>query len=101
MRVATELGDALIAYWRNGGWFGCDTFIRWLINHGHVAEAAYALQAIAAVQRDEEAAKNVRERMRGPENKLAERLRETLPTQLPDSRPGVVQEPLPGPAQAS
>ncbi|MEO3892193.1 hypothetical protein [Nonomuraea sp. B5E05] len=99
--MATELGDALIAYWRNGGWFGCDTFIRWLINHGHVAEAAYALQTIAAVQRDEEAAKNVRERMRGPENKLAERLRETLPTQLPGSRSGVSQEPLPRPAQVS
>lgn len=41
--MATDLGYALTAYWRNGKWFGSDAIIMWMINHGHIAEAAYAL----------------------------------------------------------
>lgn len=42
-RMATDLGDALTAYWRSGQWWGSDHLIRWLIDHGHMSEAAYAL----------------------------------------------------------
>ena len=46
-RLATDLGDALVAYWRKGRWWGWDDqFIAWLIDNGHIAEAAYALQII-------------------------------------------------------
>lgn len=48
-RMATDLGDALTAYWRNGRWWGCEDFIRWLINHGHLSEAAYALREVLKV----------------------------------------------------
>lgn len=48
-RMATDLGDALTAYWRSGCWWGCENFIRWLIKHGHLSEAAYALQEVMKV----------------------------------------------------
>ncbi|MET9069449.1 hypothetical protein [Streptosporangium sandarakinum] len=43
-RMATDLGDALTAYWRSGKWWGSAEFVRWLITHGHLSEAAYALR---------------------------------------------------------
>ncbi|MFI7028399.1 hypothetical protein ACIBK1_06790 [Microbispora rosea] len=48
-RMATELGDALTAYWRTGHWFGSDSFIAWLIKHGHISEAEFALTEVMLV----------------------------------------------------
>lgn len=45
-RMATDLGGALTAYWRNGQWFGSDPLIKWMIDHGHLSEAAYALEQV-------------------------------------------------------
>ncbi|MFG1697157.1 hypothetical protein [Nonomuraea sp. NPDC049309] len=45
-RMATDLGDALTAYWRNGNWFGTDELIYWMIDHGHLSEAAYVLDQV-------------------------------------------------------
>ncbi|MER7503162.1 hypothetical protein AB0L05_22920 [Nonomuraea pusilla] len=50
-RTATDLGFALVAYWRSGEWWGCDHFIGWLIKNGHVSEADFALRQVLAVQR--------------------------------------------------
>ncbi|MEQ4725002.1 hypothetical protein [Nonomuraea sp. B19D2] len=47
--MATDLGDALTAYWRNGRWFGSDAIITWMIDHGHLSEAAYALDQVMKV----------------------------------------------------
>jgi hypothetical protein len=50
-RMATDLGDALTAYWRNGQWFGSDALIKWMIDHGHLSEAAYALEQVMKAPR--------------------------------------------------
>ncbi|MBB4942828.1 hypothetical protein FHR32_007228 [Streptosporangium album] len=47
--MATDLGDALTAYWRSGKWWGSDAFIKWLIDNGHMSEAAYALREVMKV----------------------------------------------------
>ncbi|MEV6867459.1 hypothetical protein AB0M44_41520 [Streptosporangium subroseum] len=49
--MATDLGDALTAYWRSGEWWGSPELIIWLINNGHMSEAAYALQEVMRVKR--------------------------------------------------
>lgn len=48
-RMATDLGDALTAYWRSGEWWGGLQFVRWLINNGHMSEAEYALREVLKV----------------------------------------------------
>jgi len=50
-RMATDLGDALTAYWRSGQWWGGPQFIIWLISNGHMSEAAYALQEVMKIER--------------------------------------------------
>ncbi|MEV6868089.1 hypothetical protein AB0M44_44805 [Streptosporangium subroseum] len=49
--MATDLGDALTAYWRSGEWWGSPELIIWLINNGHMSEAEYALREVMQVKR--------------------------------------------------
>ncbi|MER6946029.1 hypothetical protein ABT294_18555 [Nonomuraea sp. NPDC000554] len=89
--MATDLGDALTAYWRNGRWWGSDDFIRWLINHGHLSEAAFALDQVMQVPRLN---KETRATLRRLERKLEERLREKPMLTPPVSRSaGPLEEP--------
>jgi len=44
--MATDLGDALTAYWRSGKWWGSAAFVKWLIDNGHMSEATYALHLV-------------------------------------------------------
>ncbi|MEU0487341.1 hypothetical protein ABZ260_50370 [Streptosporangium sp. NPDC006013] len=47
--MSTDLGDALTAYWRSGIWWGGPGLIAWMINNGHMSEAAYALDEVLKV----------------------------------------------------
>uniref|UniRef100_UPI003F494162 hypothetical protein n=1 Tax=Streptosporangium sp. CA-256172 TaxID=3240076 RepID=UPI003F494162 len=49
--MATDLGDALTAYWRSEQWWGGPQFITWLINNGHMSEAAYAVREVMKIER--------------------------------------------------
>ncbi|WP_433357960.1 hypothetical protein ACQP25_45260 (plasmid) [Microtetraspora malaysiensis] len=91
--MATDLGDALTAYWRKGKWFGSDSLITWMIDHGHLSEAAYALQEINKVPRPSEKAEAVRKRLRPVEGRLKDKLNEASTLRLSDSRPAGPPEP--------
>ncbi|WP_449064031.1 hypothetical protein [Planomonospora algeriensis] len=69
-RMATDLGDALTAYWRSGKWWGSPDFIRWLVDTGQLAKADYALRALDTPNLSEEG----RYALQGAERKLLKAL---------------------------
>lgn len=53
--MATDLGYALVAYWRSGEWWGSDHLSGWLIKHGHISEARFCLDEVLQSRRMPEA----------------------------------------------
>ncbi len=81
-RMATDLGEALTAYWHNRHWLGMDGFIKWLYDTGQISEARFALKEIKKMP---DPPASLLKRLRPIEKLLEARLHEQLPLPPPDS----------------
>lgn len=81
-RMATDLGEALTAYWHNGRWLGMDSFIKWLYDTGQISEARFALKEIKKMPH---LPTSLQKRLRPIEKLLEDRLHEQRPLPSPDS----------------